>query len=286
MGEVIVCIVLFMCVVGLYFVFKNDSKVSKTIDTFSNPSIDKENLHQKLISIVSNIEQHGSKYKKGFLVVEVINQASVSYLGSTLTIKDGVFVRDYWFDNPKTVSLLDITNIIDIILTGDKVNHLLDFKSKTEWCTDGINWYSIETYTGGCTRVYERMDAKIIVDEVAEVINCETLKCVFVDDFYFKVGVLKECQNPKNEYWERFLEKEMLDKQKRDQEMKDWVDVIIIKHQKYNDLQYKYECLPSAPIDDIDGFKSFCRLVHERIKYEEYEISNYLMLKVGEKRKS
>ena len=243
MGEVIVCIVLFMCVVWLYFVFKNDSKVSKTIDTFSNPSIDKENLHQKLISIVSNIEQHGSKYKKGFLVVEVINQASVSYLGSTLTIKDGVFVRDYWFDNPKTVSLLDITNIIDIILTGDKVNHLLDFKSKTEWCTDGINWYSIETYTGVCGALITRCD---------NIINCETLKCVFVDDFYFKVGVLKECQNPKNEYWERFLEKERLDKQKRDQEMKDWVDVIIIKHQKYNDLQYKYECLPSAPIDDID----------------------------------
>ena len=274
MGEVIVCIVLFMCVVGLYFVLKNDSKVSKIIYTFSNPSIDKENLHQKLISIISNIEHHGSTYRKGDLVAKILDEGVVRCFGKKFVVKHGLLFQDCWNNSMADVPLIDIANIIDIILTGDKVNHLLDFKSKTEWCTEGINWYSIKTYTGVCGALITRCDS---------IINCETLKCVFVDDFYFKEGVLKECKNPKNEYWERFLEKEMLDKQKRDQEMKDWVDAIIIKHQKYNDLQYKYECLPSAPIDDIDGFKSFCKLVHERIKYEEYEISNYLMLKVGEK---
>ena len=271
MGEVIVCIVLFMCVVGLFVVNSNSN--SKLCDFFIF-FIDKENLHQKLISIISNSEYHESTYKKGDFVAKISDEGVVRCFGKKFVVKHGLLFQDCWNNSMADVPLLDITNIIDIILTGDKVNHLLDFKSKTEWCTDGINWYSIKTYTGVCGALITRCD---------NIINCETLKCVFVDDFYFKEGVLKECKNPKNEYWERFLEKEMLDKQKRDQEMKDWVDVIIIKHQKYNDLQYKYECLPSAPIDDIDGFKSFCKLVHERIKYEEYEISNYLMLKVGEK---
>lgn len=159
---------------------------------------------------------------------------------------------------------------------GKECESLVGFLSKTltNWCTDGVYWYKLKR-SGDCYCYL------LMVDEV---INCETIEITYTKKDYFPIGVLKECENPRKQYWERFLEKEMLDKKKLDQEMKDWVDSVILKHQKYNDLQHKYECLPSSPIDDIEGFKNFCKIIHEGCKYEDYMVSNYLMLKVSEKR--
>ena len=43
--------------------------------------------------------------------------------------------------------------------------------------------------------------------------------------------------------------------------------------------QLKHEMLPSAPITDIETFKNFCKMVSEKVSYEDYEIQNCLFLK-------
>ena len=44
-------------------------------------------------------------------------------------------------------------------------------------------------------------------------------------------------------------------------------------------LQYKYEMLPSAPITDYESFCNFCKTVKEGVIFEDYEITNMLLLK-------
>jgi len=62
-------------------------------------------------------------------------------------------------------------------------------------------------------------------------------------------------------------------------------DSVIAKHNEYNDLSYKYETLPAAPIDNVEGFLNFCKILHEYVAYEDYEIQNYLTQKVMEFKK-
>lgn len=93
-------------------------------------------------------------------------------------------------------------------------------------------------------------------------------------------STITPCDDPKKTYWKEFQEYSFKKKKLRDVEMKNWVDGILDKKKEYDDLQFKYDCLPSAPITDLDTFKNFCNILHESNEgsYEDYEIQNYLSL--------
>lgn len=93
---------------------------------------------------------------------------------------------------------------------------------------------------------------------------------------------IKRCTNPKKTYWKHFLELEMKAKKQREVECAEFINTILSKQQEYNDLQYKYEMLPSAPITDYESFCNFCKLVNETVIFQDYEITNMLLLKRNE----
>ena len=82
---------------------------------------------------------------------------------------------------------------------------------------------------------------------------------------------IEKCEDPYKTHWEHFLELEMKVKKQRELDCHKFVDNVLEKQIKYNDLQLKYEMLPSAPITDIETFKNFCKLVSEQVQYEDYE---------------
>lgn len=130
-------------------------------------------------------------------------------------------------------------------------------------------WISInngEYYTENLNTLYRFKDWKVIDndDEVWSIIEHATLE---------------KCEDPKKEHWEHFLKLEMEAKKLREKECHNFVDSVLAKQVKYNDLQLQYEMLPSAPITDIETFKNFCLIVHEEVCYNDYEIQNYLLLK-------
>ena len=130
-------------------------------------------------------------------------------------------------------------------------------------------WVSInngEYYTENLNTLYRFKDWKIIDndEEVWSILEHATLE---------------KCEDPKKEHWEHFLTLEMEAKKLREKECHKFVDGVLAKQVKYNDLQLQYEMLPSAPITDIETFKNFCLIVHEEVCYNDYEIQNYLLLK-------
>lgn len=131
----------------------------------------------------------------------------------------------------------------------------------SSWVEIG-NW---EYYTDNPFEIYRLSDLKTLCGR-------EALEAI-------KGKEIKPCEDPKKVHWEHFLELEMKAKKKRESDCHKFVDSILEKQVRYNDLQLKYEMLPSAPIVDIDTFKNFCKLVCEYHTYEDYEIQNYLFLK-------
>lgn len=89
---------------------------------------------------------------------------------------------------------------------------------------------------------------------------------------------IKPCEDPKKTHWKHFLELEMKAKKQREVDCKEFVESILNKQKEYNDLQFKYEMLPSAPITDFESFTNFCKIVHTDVNFEDYEISNMLLL--------
>lgn len=89
---------------------------------------------------------------------------------------------------------------------------------------------------------------------------------------------VKPCEDPKKTHWKHFLELEMKAKKQREIDCKAFVESILNKQKEYNDLQFKYEMLPSAPITDFESFTNFCKTVHTDVSFEDYEISNMLLL--------
>jgi len=104
-----------------------------------------------------------------------------------------------------------------------------------------------------------------------------------IEEFLSKVDVkkFKPSDSPKKTHWKYFLHLEMLEKQKREKECHDFIDLILNKQREFNDLRYQYNMMPSAPIKDVDSFTNFCKMVDEDeyTKYQDYEIHNYLLLK-------
>lgn len=94
-----------------------------------------------------------------------------------------------------------------------------------------------------------------------------------------KDAKLEKSDDPKKIHWEHFLKLEMLAKKQREKKMQEFVDGVLSKQVKYNDLQLQYEMLPTAPITDIETFLNFCKIVKEDVNYEPHEIQNYLFMK-------
>lgn len=129
-------------------------------------------------------------------------------------------------------------------------------------------WYSIndgEYYTTYHSSLYRLSDwAKMDVDEAYEIV---------------KNAKIELSEDPKKVHWEHFLKLEMLEKKGREKRMQEFVDNVLSKQVKYNDLQLQYEMLPTAPITDIETFKNFCKIVKEDVYYEDHEIQNYIFMK-------
>lgn len=86
-------------------------------------------------------------------------------------------------------------------------------------------------------------------------------------------------EDPEKLHWEHFLKLEMIKKKAREKRMQEFVDGVLSKQVKYNDLQLQYEMLPTAPITDIDTFLNFCKIAKEDVEYEDHEIQNYIFMK-------
>lgn len=129
-------------------------------------------------------------------------------------------------------------------------------------------WYSIndgEYYTTYHSSLYRLSDWVMMdVDEAYEIV---------------KNAKIELSEDPKKVHWEHFLKLEMLEKKAREKRMQEFVDSVLSKQVKYNDLQLQYEMLPTAPITDIDTFLNFCKIVKEEVEYEDHEIQNYIFMK-------
>lgn len=88
-----------------------------------------------------------------------------------------------------------------------------------------------------------------------------------------------ECEDPRKTHWQLFLKLEMEAKKKLEDSCLKWVDDVLVKQKEYNDLRYQYEMIPSVPIVDYQTLKTFCGLVKDEVKYDEYLISNILLSK-------
>lgn len=88
-----------------------------------------------------------------------------------------------------------------------------------------------------------------------------------------------ECEDPRKTHWQLFLKLEMEAKKKLEDNCLKWVDDVLVKQKEYNDLRYQYEMIPSVPIVDHQTLKTFCGLVKDEVKYDEYLISNILLSK-------
>lgn len=139
-------------------------------------------------------------------------------------------------------------------------------KFKTQYDED--IWYSIndgEYYTTYHSSLYRLSDwYKMDTDEAYEIV---------------KNAKIELSEDPKKVHWEHFLKLEMLEKKAREKRMQEFVDNVLSKQVKYNDLQLQFEMLPTAPITDIETFKNFCKIVKEDVYYEDHEIQNYIFMK-------
>ena len=139
-------------------------------------------------------------------------------------------------------------------------------KFKT-WNDEDV-WYSIndgEYYTTYHRYLYRLSDwSKMDTDEAYEIV---------------KNAKIELSEDPMKVHWEHFLKLEMLEKKAREKRMQEFVDSVLSKQVKYNDLQLQFEMLPTAPITDIETFKNFCKIVKEDVYYEDHEIQNYIFMK-------
>lgn len=134
-------------------------------------------------------------------------------------------------------------------------------------------------------KIFTRNNLIISVDGYYNLTNLsEESSAVKLYKILCSVSSISVCEDPRKTHWKVFLEHEYELKKIEDTKLKNWVDSVVKKHQEYNDLQYKYETIPAAPIDDIDGFLNFCKIVHEDVRFEEYAIQNYLTQLVNERK--
>lgn len=143
----------------------------------------------------------------------------------------------------------------------------IQFRSNYDHFTD--RWYSVndgEYYIFGDNAVYKFEDwsyEKCKYDAMWELIKDKNVV---------------ECEDPAKTHWKHFMKLEAIQRSKHDQELREWVDGVLLKKVEYDDLNLQYNNLPAAPIVDAKSFMNFCKLVHEDIIYKDYEIENYIMI--------
>jgi len=217
--------------------------------------------------------------KRVFLFRGIEFRVSVyKHINAYLILGDNVYVCSYtnistykglepiYSDNSYTFKFVDdfINEAVPVECSETKLEYLLQ---KVRDSNDEV-WLQIgdgEYFTDTTRYIYCFSDWKIIrPKEALELIQ----------------GMeIKRCGDPHKTHWQHFLELKMKAKKERQEGCVKFVDKILDKQKEYNDLQYKYEMLPSAPISDYESFTNFCNIVHEKVDYEEYEITNILLLK-------
>lgn len=106
----------------------------------------------------------------------------------------------------------------------------------------------------------------------------ETYKYDKMWEFIKDKDVVKVCEDPAKTHWKHFMKLEAIQRSKHDQELREWVDSVLLKKVEYDNLNLEYNNLPSAPIVDANSFMNFCRMVHEDVIYRDCEIENYIMI--------
>lgn len=174
-----------------------------------------------------------------------------------------------------------------------------DFESEVHtqegWFTDGEGYYlevqHEDTYSfldryGYAYLVY-KADKNLGVRFQEKMTIIDTKKETFGSyKDYSKERFSQPCESPFKIHWDWILHAEMLEKKRKEVSCHAYVDEILDKQIEYNDLQFKYEMKPSAPIRDIESFKNFCCLVSDVRNFPDYDIQNYLLLKLENQRKS
>lgn len=197
------------------------------------------------------------------------------------------------FGEPKCDPAPKSNQLFEVAVVNDKRKRFKELENGDEtinllsnladgWYTDDDGEHYIKVDSFRLVKEFKKfrfLDWCIVEKMMVTVFNGLTHDSKFVSELVnVNLETLESCENPRKEYWKHFLELEMKEKHERDIKMKAWVDSVLVKKIEYDDINLKYNNLPAAPIVDVGSFRNFCKLVGESAKYEDYEVSNYLML--------
>lgn len=290
---VLVILTSLLLFITLYFVYSNCSEESKPINKDVNVSNSSEHLSPKrltlkMISLLKSLNYNKAVYFDGFCILYREWANSKGRVGSDKFNFSGdmfVYFDSYYMDD-NAMELLGlhypnieedkrvehfIERLVTVGVVKDVPYHTLEKLLKPfigERTYRGKQWVSIgdgEYYADSYYKVYRFSDWKSFS-------SFQALKLI--------EGLeIKPCEDPEKTHWKHFLEIRMKAKKQREKDCSEFIDKILHKQQEYNDLQYKYEMLPSAPITDYESFCNFCKIVKEDVIFADYEITNMLLLK-------
>lgn len=168
------------------------------------------------------------------------------------------------------------------LFINDLIKHAVVYKSASLKLQEFYKEKGIRFYDGSDDKIwYSVSDGEYYTYCQHSLMRLSDWKEVPEDEAYdiVKDAKIELSEDPKKIHWEHFLKLEMLEKKARQKKMQEFVDGVLSKQVKYNDLQLQYEMLPTAPITDIDTFLNFCKIVKEEVEYEDHEIQNYIFMK-------
>lgn len=290
-GVIIFCIIVMILLSVVIILNEKDGEernVNKVDDVLgSSEQLSPKRLTLKMISMLKSLDYDKAIYFDGFCVQSMFLD-SKSVIDSYMADFNGdmfVYFDSYHMD----VNVLRLLELhYPSIEEGKRVEHFIERLVTVgtvkedpyytlekllkpfigEHTNRGEQWFSIgdgEYYTNTAYTVYRFSDWKSFS-------SLQALKLV--------EGLeIKPCEDPERTHWKHFLELRMKAKKQREKDCSEFIDKILIKQQEYNDLQYKYEMLPSAPITDYESFSNFCKIVKEGVIFKDYEITNMLLLK-------
>lgn len=196
------------------------------------------------------------------------------YIDRPLTVHESEYYNVFIPDELQTLSawqlLQDFINLGELKKSGKLlVREKLKIPLVDERFPSKDTWHSVnngEYYIFGSDTVYKFEDW-----------SYETYNYDKMWEFIKDKDVVK-CEAPAKTHWKHFMKLEAIQRSKHDQELREWVDSVLLKKVEYDNLNLEYNNLPSAPIVDANSFMNFCRMVHEDIIYRECEIENYIMI--------
>lgn len=168
------------------------------------------------------------------------------------------------------------------LFINDLIKHAVVYESARLKLHEFYKEKGIRFYDGSDDKIwYSVNDGEYYTYCQHSLMRLSDWKEVSEDEAYeiVKDAKIELSEDPEKLHWEHFLKLEMIKKKEREKRMQEFVDGVLSKQVKYNDLQLQYEMLPTAPITDIDTFLNFCKIVKEEVEYEDHEIQNYIFMK-------